>query len=197
MGGINITYETLFDIVRNEKKREELQKLPETFFQDLVQYIQDKSALLTKSPDSKLFADAEQEKTKKQLANIKKFVNELYDRREKKLVNLALISVKTNSLLDDSALLDEEKQILEALIRILEQYRGSLLQPLLVLNKPNVKAKQTTNISKTVRFLQPVPKFVGKELEVYGPFDEEDVANLPIEIANLLIEKSRAEEIKS
>jgi len=47
-----------------------------------------------------------------------------------------------------------------------------------------------------VRFLYAVPKFVGKELEEYGPFEEEDIANLPSDIADILIGKGRVEEIK-
>ena len=46
-----------------------------------------------------------------------------------------------------------------------------------------------------IRFLSPVPKFLGKELETYGPFGEDDVANLPSEIAAILIAKGRVEEI--
>jgi len=34
------------------------------------------------------------------------------------------------------------------------------------------------------------------ELEEYGPFQEEDIANLPSEIADLLISKGKVEEIK-
>jgi len=49
--------------------------------------------------------------------------------------------------------------------------------------------------TKLVRFLHPVPKFVGRELEVYGPFEREDIANLPKEIAEVLIIKGRAEEM--
>ena len=49
--------------------------------------------------------------------------------------------------------------------------------------------------TRLVRFLHPVPRFVGRELEVYGPFDQEDIANLPTEIAEVLITKGRAQEI--
>ena len=49
--------------------------------------------------------------------------------------------------------------------------------------------------TKIVRFLYAVPKFVGKELEEYGPFAEEDIANLPGEIADVLITQGNAEEI--
>ena len=49
---------------------------------------------------------------------------------------------------------------------------------------------------KLLRFLSHVSKFVGTELEEYGPFEEEDIANLPTEIADVLIAKGKAEEIK-
>ena len=57
----------------------------------------------------------------------------------------------------------------------------------------SVSAENKT--TRLVRFLHPVPRFVGRELEVYGPFDQEDIANLPIEIVEVLITKGRAEEI--
>ena len=49
------------------------------------------------------------------------------------------------------------------------------------------------NKSQKIRFLDAVPKFIGKDLEEYGPFEKEDVANLPSEIADVLINKERAE----
>ena len=47
-----------------------------------------------------------------------------------------------------------------------------------------------------VRFLLAVPKFVGTELEDYGPYEEEEIANLPNNIAKVLIERGRAEKIE-
>jgi hypothetical protein len=37
---------------------------------------------------------------------------------------------------------------------------------------------------------------MGIDMLEYGPYDEEDVSKLPGEIADLLIEKERAEEIR-
>jgi len=51
--------------------------------------------------------------------------------------------------------------------------------------------------AKSVRFIKPVPKFLGPELETYGPFEEQDIASLPSKVANILIRKERAEEIKA
>ena len=46
MEEIKITLETLYDILRNEKKREDLQKLNQTFFLDVVSYLKEKKILL-------------------------------------------------------------------------------------------------------------------------------------------------------
>ena len=210
---VNITYETLFDMLRNEKNREELQKLDKSFFEDLIQYINDKKELLSQDRDSELFSGLEKEKTIKQLENIKKLVRELYERREKKIVNMALISSRTGSILDDSALLKEEKQLFDSLIEVLNKTRAGVLLKVLKAEKPELKFKQAVKDvkeskvgtavepkkkdAKLVRFTHAVPKFLGKELEVYGPFEEEDVASLPEEIADVLIGKGRVEEIDS
>lgn len=52
-----------------------------------------------------------------------------------------------------------------------------------------------SNSKKSVRILVPIPKFVGKELQVLGPYNKGDIAELPLEIANILIKKDRAEEL--
>jgi len=49
---------------------------------------------------------------------------------------------------------------------------------------------------KSVRFIKPVPKFLGSEMETYGPFEENDIASLPSKIANILVKKNRAEEMQ-
>ena len=46
MEAIRLTLETLYDILRNEKKREDLQKLEGTFFHDVVAYLGEKQELL-------------------------------------------------------------------------------------------------------------------------------------------------------
>lgn len=209
---VNITYETLFDMLRNEKNREELQRLEPSFFDDLIQYIKEKKELLSKDDGSELFSDIEKEKTAKQIDNIKKLVRELYERREKKIINLAMISSRTSSILDDSALLKQEKELFSLLISVLNQARVGILLNVLRAKNPEVKFKQSEvevekKVEQTkpkpkksgtimVRFTHAVPKFLGSELEVYGPFEEEDIANLPVDIAELLISKERVEEIK-
>ena len=62
---INITYETLFDLLRREKGREELQDLGETFSQDVVSYLEEKRKILTEDKETLgTFSAEEKEKTK-------------------------------------------------------------------------------------------------------------------------------------
>ena len=53
----------------------------------------------------------------------------------------------------------------------------------------------TNQDKKKIRFTHAVPKFVGRELEVYGPFESSEIIELPLELAKILIDKGRAEEV--
>ena len=51
-------------------------------------------------------------------------------------------------------------------------------------------------VVKLIKFTQPVEQFVGKELELYGPFQPDQKEELPAEIADILIEKGSAVEVQ-
>ena len=204
-----ITYETLFELLQREKERSDLQKLEPTFFSDVIGYIGEKKKIFEAKEGP--FAKEERRKTERQLENIYKILKEFYERREKKIITLALDKSRTKSnLIDTSALLKEEKVVFEALTNLLDNYRDSILYSILNEKMPFMNAMQTDDKSpredfktaldmkkptKLVRFMAYVPKFVGPELEEYGPFEEEDIANLPTEVAGVLVSKGKAEEI--
>ncbi len=224
--GVIITYETLFDILRREKSRDELQELDQDFYKNVAGYLAEKKALLESSSDE--FMD-EHEKIRIQITNIKKIIKELYERRERKIVNLAMFKARLkNKILDTRALLPEEQVLFQELTENLSQKRESLLESITMNSRngfakkePSQESSETNKKSyeqedtgeeqrgptaavqpadqdeenKMIRFTNPVPKFLGTELEVYGPYEEEDVANLPRQIADILIQKGRAEEI--
>ena len=209
MQEVVITYETLFELLKREKERPDLQKLEPTFFSDTISYMKDKKKILEAKSDS-VFAPEERKKTERQLENIFKILKELYEKREKKIIQLALDKSRTHSnLIDASALLKEEKAFFDAATALLDSYREAILytvmneklpfmQPLED-KRPAAEFKSASEIrknAKLVRFMQHVPKFVGPELEEYGPFEEEDIANLPAEIADVLISKGKADEMK-
>ena len=200
----------MFDIIKREKDRTELQKLDNTFFNDVVNYIKEKKKITS---NESLFSSDEKKKVQIQIKNIRRLLKDLYDKREKKIINMALDKSRTKSdVIDISALLIEEKILFEYLVTLFNKFRAGILYNLLNVSIPaiekdieNVKEKEVDGKivkdeikkdTKLVRFVNAVPKFVGKELEEYGPFEEDDIANLPNEIADVLINKDRVEEIK-
>ena len=204
-----ITYETLFELLQREKERSDLQRLEPTFFSDVISYIKDKKKILEAKSDSP-FAQEERKKTERQLENIYKILKELYERREKKIISLAIDKSRTKShLIDTTALLKEEKVIFDALANLLDTYRDAILGSVLNEKMPFMQSFEDGNPkedfktafelkkpTKLVRFTHEVPRFVGPELEEYGPFDKEDIANLPAQVADVLISKGKTEEIK-
>lgn len=208
---VNITYETLFELLKREKDLADLQKLEPDFFNNFVDYLNDKKGILDK--EDSLFSYDEKKKVEKQIDNAKRLIKGIYERREKKILNIALTKSRTKSnVIDTSSLLENEKRFLNEVEKVLNVFRSEVIDTVIDgkhastakeednINEKNINDtnddKKETKDTKLVRFLHAVPKFVGKELEEYGPFAEEDIANLPLEIADLLINKERVEEIK-
>ena len=204
---VNITYETLFELLKREKDMTDLQKLDPSFFNDFIDYLNDKKNMLGK--EDALFSGDEKKKVETQIDNAKRIIKGIYERREKKILNIALIKSRTKSnVIDTSAFLENEKKLFDEVVKVLDGFRSEVIDNIIdgkqISGTTIEKTNETANIEKSgtkkttklVRFLHSVPKFVGKELEEYGPFEEEDVANLPSEIAKILLDKGRVEEIK-
>ncbi|MEK6968108.1 MAG: hypothetical protein AABX51_05755 [Nanoarchaeota archaeon] len=199
---INMTYEVLFELVMREKSREDLQKLPPDFADSVIGYI------IKKRQMAMDFPEGQKDAAVRQSHNTLRLLKELYERREKKLSNLALLKVRVeNAVIDYGAMLVEERQLFEAMLALMRSHRQLVFDSRIEAAKPQKivvtagaqqeveSPEQDNQPTKLIRFLNPVPKFVGKELEVYGPFEEEEMANLPAEIAEILIKKGRAEEV--
>ena len=208
---VNITYETLFELLKREKDMTDLQKLEPSFFDNFIEYLNEKKDMMSR--DDALFSYDEKKKVEKQIDNARRLIKEIYERREKKILNIALIKSRTKShVIDTSSLLDNEKKFLDEIEKVLNAYRENVIYHIMdgkqvsqikhqekeakeEINAAS-DAEEETKTTKLVRFLYPVPKFVGTELEEYGPFAEEDIANLPAEIADLLVGKGKVEEIR-
>ncbi len=267
MADFVISYDTIMELLRNEKDRSDLQKLDEVFYEALYDYLSAKLNNLNNASGTDSY-----QKLMLEFNNLKRMINDLYDRRERKIVTLALLKARTPSAITDfSAMHPLEKSFFNALVELFESYRNTIIGSLFEgkypglsnealnnassdstrpkpiekphtqpLNKPQDLDNSTTTphaqelttpklkaepakdnqkesfemvrsanpqqssvtttammsgTKKLVRFIHGVPRFVGRELEVYGPFAKGDVAELPAEIADLLIKKKRAEEL--
>ncbi len=204
---VKVTYETLFDLLRREKSRNEIQELDDDFYEDVENYLSEKEETL----NSENASQAEVEKIKIQMKNARKIVKELHEVREKKILNLAMNKVKTGSnLINTNNLLKDEKEFFEESVKLIKSYKDKVIER--VENpKKNSDSKQENTINEKaeqeeskqkeensivkVKISSKLPKFVGFDQEVYGPYNPEDVVSLPSKIANLLISKGRAEKV--
>lgn len=256
---VKITYETLFDFLRREKNRSELQQLERTFYRDVVEYLKEKkSTLRDEDSHTLLFSRGEQEKIKIQIKNIQKIVRELYELREKKVITLATNKVRTDSnLIDTSNLLPEELSLFNDACALLSKYKEGVLNRVLISEMPfeslksnaidnyspsqntseskkdferiekeepqsektkenifdeykkkldearekserkaelaNTYSSQNSESMKKVKVLNDLPKFMGQDKNIYGPYKQGDLAELPESVSNILLKKGRIE----
>ena len=200
-----ITYETLYEILREEKSKKEITKLDEDFFKNILNYASEKKMILEmQQKKASVFTLTESINTKKQLENIQRILKDLYERRENKILQIALFQSRTNEVADTSALLGIEKSFFNEIVGSLNCYRQAILFKLLSNKEPRLEARDEPKELKTqveqptvklVRILNAVPQFVGDDLHVYGPFEGEYVAFLPVKVADLLVKKNKAEYI--
>ncbi len=219
-----ITYETLFELYRREKNRDELQQLEAGFFERAIAYMKD----LKK--DAPLLADDVVERNRTLAFNIKKLMRDIYARRERKIVNMALVkTVSPQSIIGTAVLLEHEKMLFEHIFSALQSQRGqvfsllendgnpvslstvrqgvSVVQPPVSLpshpvvtpspshSTPAPSAAEKDRDTIKLEFTQDQPKFIGPNLEIYGPYTVGDTAELPKIIADIILETGKAEAL--
>ncbi len=151
MVDIRINYETLFDLLRREKNREELQTLDKDFYDQVLAYLGEKKESLSKK-DDELFASAEKEKLKIQFQNIRRIIKELYEKREKKIINMAMSRARTGSdVIDTSSLLPSEKDFFNDQVVLFLKYKETVLDRIIHLKEfDNNRAEEKAAADVTV-----------------------------------------------
>ncbi|HEY0579480.1 MAG TPA: hypothetical protein VGC75_02125 [Candidatus Nitrosocosmicus sp.] len=103
---------------------------------------------------------------------------------------------KTKETFDFSNLTNEEKYVFYGNKE--REYRINVVLNTLFEGKPRTLEKIVSSINENyiiVRFLDSMEKFVGVNMNKYGPFKKDDVAILPFENARSIIENNKAIEI--
>ncbi len=238
-----ITYETLFELLRIEKNREDIQKLEDSFFDDVIGYIKNKrESAVPDDGQTSLFTPSDKDKTRLELDNIKKILKDIYDRRERKILNTALTKARTGAtVVNTSNMLTSEKLLFDYMSSILCDFRNTILVKLACGEMPDVSSlsgkvpafcmrqevvcaepsginelKPAIDVQKSfetepkdlkispnfsdsgasirkVRLLASVGEIVGPDLQIYGPFEEGSLVELPNELVRVLVEKNQAE----
>lgn len=181
-----ITYNDIYEAARKERYSEQLQPLPKNFVQEVSSYLKDKKEIALRESDS--FSDVII-KTKKQLENAITLFKELMIRRRKKILSLVLIASETGiSKQDFENMLVFEKELFERLAECVDSSDKELDKAL--------NGEEAKKENEFIMFKENLGEFIGLDSEKIGPFKQGEMANVPKEIAKILIDDGKAEIVE-
>jgi len=182
-----ITYNDIYEHARKERYSTQLQKLPKNFIANFAEYLREKREATAKEDD--VFSD-NSIKIKKQLENAITLFKELTLRRRRKILDLVLVATETGiSKQDFENMLDFEKTLFEEIMSCIDKSDKKLNESL---NGKNEALQKNEMIS----FKEEVGELVGFNGEKIGPFEKGQIANIPNDIAKILVEDGKAEIIE-
>lgn len=266
-----ITYETFRKFQKQERDSENLQKLPEDFFQSCAEWIKRKGDMYKQTKDSMIL---------KEIENVMSIIRDILDRRERKLLLMAMHAVRSNAAPQN--LHQHEENHFDSIVNHLKDMREKILAAIkgeTLLESGPEKEKSTEKLEKefkkevkkaaesqqnlpitrqeksvqedpvkeeepednaepkeqvetkpeenrgepveekeperpgpiqiepgdpmpkivepegcsVLKMLDEVPKFMGTGGKTYGPFGRDDIITIDDKIANLLVERGKAE----
>ncbi len=166
-----LSYEALRQMVNEERTKQKMVDLPDGFFEEVSKYLENKRRMSETKEDSWEYDSA------------KRLLQDLLDKRESKILNLALFHIRSGA--DPGKLTKEEQELFDYIISGIKSFRKKL--------KEGVEGKMEP--MSTIGFLTDTPEFVGMDERNYGPFSKGDVASIPADNAKLLIDKGMARPI--
>lgn len=181
-----ITFNDIYEASKKERYSEKLQKLPEKFISEFAEYLKEKKKMSLKNDDD--FSEIVI-KTKKHIENAGIYFKDVMNRRRKKILNLVLIAAETGvSKRDFDNMLNSEKELFENLMKCTESFDKNIKN---VLNLNEAKI----NENEKIVFKEDVGEFVDLDGKKIGGFKKDEVAELPKQIADILIKDEKAEVV--
>lgn len=181
------TLEMAYNILLKEYQISSLQEIPYDTYQRLAITI---GNLKTKEYDL-----LEKRIVQKIIENLSIISNLLLQIRIEKILRG---NINSNLEMGYSKMTDEEKFIIDGEIQ--SKRKRKEIMTLITNGQPKILEKITDTIKQKkllIMFIKPMEQFVGVDMYKYGPFNVEDVANLPFENALSLVNNKIATEIAS
>lgn len=166
-----LTFESIREAEREERDSKKLQKIPDNFFDLVIDYMDKKEKIKDKTSLELL-----------EIENAKNTIKRLIDLREKKVMELALVSSRTGTVPEN--LTSIEKGLFQRCIDILKEFRDNI--------SIEMKKKPSEIVYKVKKS---IPDFIGPDMKVYN-LRENDIVSLPRELTDLLIKEDLIEEVK-
>ncbi len=140
-----LTYEQLFDALRREKSRDDLQKLDREFYGEVRRFLDSKHESMM-AANAQGYGGLGAQRASIEYQNSKRIIKELYDRRERKIVTLALHKMRTESAIIDLSILSPEENVFySTLVECLVQSRTQIFSAMGI---DNMIPLQTTHIEQ-------------------------------------------------
>ncbi len=171
-----ITFEYIRQMQREEQKNSDLSKIPDDFYDKVKGYVKEKKKLVQKKKDKAMTTE---------LRNIQRILEDVFNRRETKIMNYAILSVRSGIVPQN--LIESERDFFEAVVDYLRKQRGRLLE--------ESTEKLQSDENAKVEFLEDVLEFVGIDLKKYGPYNKGDIGTIPMENAELFIKVKKAKKL--
>lgn len=131
--GAVLTFETLYDYTQRERNETPLQSLSDSFLDDVYSYLKERRAFIEKTKKkADVFGQNQILNMEKQFANAIRLLRYLLENREKKIIDMALHSVRSHAdASDENAMLPHERQLYSAVFTIMSHFQGTILESLL------------------------------------------------------------------
>lgn len=189
-------YERLHKAWERENEKPELQNISDEFIHEMRRYSEE----LNKTPTDP--GTLTGSITKKERRFVGQMLRELTETRLRKIVTKEL----RGEPIDAQAMTPEEQRLHANLRQLLLGYRQGAdipepeAPPTVRLPRPAQTQRPSGDAPRevsdgdlvVVRFLKPLPAIMGVDMKAYGPFDPEDVANIPRQNAVNLIRRGIA-----
>ena len=176
-----ITFDDLRKIQRQERESSMPSQIPPDFYPSIEKALHEMQAKLKQ--DFSLEQGREYE-------NTLKILRDIYERREEKILLMALRASRTGATPPKMA--ENEKELFSSVLSLLNDQK-KVLEYLLSTRAPNGPQVQG---DRKLKILADVPRFIGVDAREYGPFKEGENVTLPGSEADAMLKQKIAEVIQ-
>lgn len=175
-----ITYEFIREIHRQEQRDPKLSRLPDDFLDKVNTYIEQKEKLLGTKKDKQI---------SQEIDNAKRLLESIFNRRETKIINHAILTSRTDIPIEN--LTKEEEELFYSMVDQLKERRGKALNLLFKRSKEEEKPENNLDLEE-IEFTEDIPEFAGIDSKNYGPYKKGEKAKIPKENAELFKKLGKA-----
>lgn len=125
-----LSYEDLYELLRAERASADLEKLYEPDLNRIATYLKAKEEILNQQDASASFASTKNRaKILLEIENAMQIIKDIFERREQKVINRAIFSVRSDSNLKDTTnMLEHEEKLYNRLLDLFEENKKTFFK---------------------------------------------------------------------